>query len=121
MSRLAASFVLGFNFLAGGLCAGEGGLDVSHIIDKEAAAAILEGPVKVPAPRNVQGKDGYYSKCNYYGENGGKRLIIRVYQAGAGFDPNKELDQLAESSGSMRSLPGLGDKARLSIGTQGGL
>ena len=39
---------------------------VSQIIDKDTAEAILEVPVKVPSPRNVDGKDGYYSKCNYY-------------------------------------------------------
>lgn len=106
---------------AGPLSAAESGIDVSRIIDKDVAATILEGPVKLPAPRNMNGKDGYYSKCNYYSTAVGKTLIIRFYQAAAGYDPNKELDQVQESSGSMRSIPGLGDKARLTSGAEGGL
>lgn len=103
------------------LRAAEGEFDVSRVIDKETAAAILEGQIKNPAPRNIAGKDGYYSKCNYYSVAGGKTLIIRFYQAGAGYDPNKELDQVQESSGSMRSISSFGDKARLSIGAESGL
>jgi hypothetical protein len=94
---------------------------VSQIIDKDTAEAILEGPVKVPSPRNVDGKDGYYSKCNYYSVAGGRALIIRLYQGTAGFDPHKELDEVADNSGSMRSISGLGDKARMSRGTESGL
>jgi hypothetical protein len=103
------------------LSAEDVGIDIARIIDKETAESILEGPVKVPSPRNVKGKDGFYSKCNYYRATGMKTLIIRVYQAGDGLDANKELDQVAENSGSMRSISGLGDKARMSHGTQSGL
>lgn len=115
---------LGLILLAGAATtaiAAEGRIDVSQIIDKSAAEAILEEPVKAPSPRNVDGSDGYYSKCNYYSTDTKKRLIIRVYQAAAGFDPRKELDAVAESAGAMRSISGLGDKARVSSGIQGGL
>jgi hypothetical protein len=121
MRGLVASFALGLGIFASHLFAADPGIDVSRIIDKDTATSILEGPVKNPAPRNVPGKDGYYSKCNYYSLEGRKALIVRVYQAAAGFDPHKELDQVAENSGSMRSISGLGDKARMSSGTQGGL
>jgi hypothetical protein len=96
-------------------------VDISQIIDKAAAEGILEEPVKAPAPRNVQGTDGYYSKCNYYSTSSGRRLILRLYQAAAGFDPQKELEMVAESTGAMRSISGLGDKARISVGPPGGL
>jgi hypothetical protein len=96
-------------------------IDVSKIIDKQAAESILEEPVKAPSPRNVEGSDGYYSKCNYYSTDAKKRLILRVYQAAAGFDPQKELESLAENTGAMRAISGLGDKARISSGVEGGL
>jgi len=99
----------------------EAGVDVSQIIDKAAAEAVLEEPVKPTTPRNVEGKDGYYSKCNYYSANSGKTLIVRVYQAAPGFDPQRELEQVAENTGAMRAISGLGEKARISSGTQGGL
>jgi hypothetical protein len=96
-------------------------IDVSQIIDKATAESILGEAVKPPAPRNIDGKDGYYSKCNYYSATSGKRLIIRVYQAAAGFDPQKELEMVAETTGAMRAISGLGEKARISSGTEGGL
>jgi hypothetical protein len=99
----------------------EPGFDVSRIIDKTEAEAILEEPVRTPAARNLEGKDGYYSKCNYYSNNSRRTLILRVYQAAAGIDPQKELEMVAENTGAMRAISGLGEKARISTGTQGGL
>jgi hypothetical protein len=96
-------------------------VDVSKIIDKAAAESILEEPVKTPAPRNVDGSDGYYSKCNYYSNDAKKRLIVRVYEAAPGFDAQKELDALAENTGALRAVSGLGDKARVTSGAQSGL
>src|SRR4051812_38990862 len=119
-----SKFRLGVLLLAGAasaVLAADGRIDVSQIIDKATAEAILEEPVKAPAPRNVQGTDGYYSKCNYYSTDAKRRLIIRVYQAAAGFDPQKELEAMAENTGAMRAISGLGDKARISSGVQGGL
>jgi hypothetical protein len=95
--------------------------DVSKVIDKATAESVLGESVKAPTPRNVQGKDGYYSKCNYYTVAPGKSLIIRVYQAAEGFNPYKELEQVIESSGAMRAISGVGDKARLSAGPESGL
>lgn len=118
LSRLATMLLAG----AGGLAlAADARIDVSKIIDKVAAESILEEPVKAPSPRNVEGSDGYYSKCNYYSTDAKKRLILRVYQAAPGFDPQKELESVAENTGAMRAISGLGDKARISSGVQAGL
>ena len=95
--------------------------DVSQIVDKAAAESILGESVSSPAPRNVDGTDGYYSKCNYYSTSGKKRLVLRIYQAANGFDPQKELETVAENTGAMRAISGVGDKARMSSGVEGGL
>lgn len=116
--RLATALLAG---LSGVAMAADSKIDVSKIIDKQAAEGILGEPVKAPSPRNVEGSDGYYSKCNYYSTYAKKRLILRVYQAAPGFDPQKELESMAENTGAMRAVSGIGDKARISSGVQGGL
>jgi hypothetical protein len=124
MRQRLAGLGLGICLLAGTatvLFAAGNRVDVSKIIDQAAAELILEQPVKSPAPRNVEGSDGYYSKCNYYTTDSKKRLILRVYQAAPGFDAQKELDAVAESTGAMRAVSGIGDKARVSSGVSGGL
>ena len=96
-------------------------LDVSHIIDKAGAEAIIGEKVKVPTPRNMHGGDGYYSKCNYYSASSKKTLVIRVYQAGPGFDPEKELEAVKASTGTARPVSGLGDKTQAYSGPESGL
>ena len=93
-------------------------IDVSRVIDKAEAESVLGVPVKNPTPRNGDGKDGYYSKCNYYSAIPGKSLVIRLHQAAAGgaIDPQKELELVAASSGSMKTVEGLGDKAQMFSG-----
>jgi hypothetical protein len=110
-----------FGAIPASLEAADRHIDVSRIFDKAAAESVLGAAVTAPAARNIEGKEGYYSKCNYYTATPGKSLIIRVYQAGAGFNPYKEMEQVIESSGSMRAIAGLGDKARMSTGAEGGL
>ena len=123
MKQFVASFIVAglICFLTNSIRAADVRFDVSQIIDQAAAESVIGDAVKVPAPRNVEGKDGYYSKCNYYSATPGKTLLIRVYQAGAGVDPQKELEMVAENTGAMRSISGLGEKARMSSGTEGGL
>ena len=116
--RLAKTLLAG---TASMVVAADAHIDVSKIIDQATAESILEEPVKAPSPRNVDGSDGYYSKCNYYSTDAKKRLILRVYQAAPGFDPQKELESVAENTGAMRAISGLGDKARISSGVQAGL
>jgi hypothetical protein len=96
-------------------------IEVARIIDKAAAESILGDRVKDPTPRNIKGKDGYYSKCNYYSAAPGKLLILRLYQAAPGFDIKQELDQVRASSGLSKSLSGIGDRAELASGPAGGL
>ncbi len=96
-------------------------IDASHIIDKATAESILGEPVKPATPRNVEGNDGYYSKCNYYTAKPGKILIIRIYQAASGVDPQAALEMVAGSTGAMTTISGLGERARMSSGTESGL
>ena len=93
-------------------------IDVSRVIDKAEAESILGVQVKNPTPRNAEGKDGYYSKCNYYSAIPGKSLVIRLHQSGFGgaIDPQKELELVAASSGSLKPVEGLGDKAQMFSG-----
>jgi hypothetical protein len=123
MKEFVASLVTAWfvSALTNSLWAENVGFDVSQVVDKAAAEAVLGETVKTPTPRNLEGKDGFYSKCNYYGATTGKTLIVRVYQAAAGFDPAKELETVAENTGAMRAVSGLGEKARISSGAEGGL
>jgi hypothetical protein len=94
------------------LLAAEKPIDVSAIVPKAEAEKILGEPVRNPAPLNVNGKDGYYSKCNYYGTKSARSLLLRVRQASEGsVDPLTEFDQVASSGGKMKPIEGLGDKA----------
>jgi hypothetical protein len=103
------------------LVAADSHVDVSNVVDQATAESILGEPVKSASPRNMEGKDGYYSKCNYYTAKPGKTLIIRVYQATPGGDPQTTLQGVSESTGAMTTVPGLGEKARLSSGAESGL
>ncbi len=96
-------------------------VDVSRVIDKAAAESALGEPVKVPAPRNLEGGDGYYSKCNYYSATSKKTLILRLYQASAGVDVKQQLDSVRTSTGTAKSVSGLGDKAEIYSGPPSGL
>src|SRR5438034_4736124 len=94
------------------LFAAEKPIDVSAIIPKAEAEKILGETVRKPSPLNVNGKDGYYSKCNYYGTKSVRSLLLRVRQASEGsVDALTEFDQIASSGGKMKPIDGLGDKA----------
>jgi hypothetical protein len=98
-------------------------IDVSKIIGKAEAEKILGESVRDPQPLNTTGPDGYYSKCNYYGTKSTRALLLRVRQASAGsIDPQKELEQVAASGGTLKPVEGLGEKAGMFNGTpQNGL
>jgi hypothetical protein len=96
-------------------------IDLSHVIDKAAAESAIGEPVKAPAPRNLDGEDGYYSKCNYYSATSSKALILRLYQAGGTFDASKEMDAVKASIGTPKAVSGLGDKAQIYSGPESGL
>lgn len=107
--------------LTGAMLAAENRIDVSTIISKSDAESVLGGPVKDAAPRNVQGGDGYYSKCNYYSATPGKTLLIRVYQASAGSDARRELEMVTKDTTSVKPVSGLGERALVTSGTASGL
>ena len=89
--------------------------DVSKIISKADASALLGEPVKDPSPRSGDGADGYYSKCNYYSINRGKSLIIRLQLPGPkAIGPQKELELLRGANGAMEKVSGVGDAAEMS-------
>ena len=93
--------------------------DVSQIITKADAAAILGESVKDPNPRNGEGTDGYYSKCNFYSAKRGKSLIIRLQLPGPNaIAPQQELELVANASGAAEKISGVGDAAEIS--TSGG-
>jgi len=98
-------------------------IDVSKIIKKSDAEAALGEPVKDPTPLNLNSRDGYYSKCNYYSTKSIRSLVLRVRQAAEGtIDPQQEFEQVAASGGSMKPVEGLGEKAGMFNGTaQNGL
>ena len=100
------------------LLAAEKSIDVSAItFRKRRPKKIWASPVRNPTPLNVNSKDGYYSKCNYYGTKSGRSLLLRVRQAGEGsVDPLTEFDQIASSGGKMKVIEGVGDKAGMFTG-----
>ena len=89
-------------------------IDVSQIITKGEAAAILEEPVKEPSARNGDGAEGYYSKCNYYSVNRGKSLVVRLQLPGPNaIGPQKELQLVAAANGASEKVTGVGDAAQM--------
>jgi hypothetical protein len=121
ISCLIATASAIFATLVSPVLAADSHIDVSRIVDQATAESILGEPLKSATPRNMEGKDGYYSKCNYYTAKAGKTLIIRVYQAAPGANPQTALEGVSESTGAMSTVPGLGERARLSSGVESGL
>jgi hypothetical protein len=101
--------------------AAENRIDVSTIITKADAKSFLGVEVKDAAPRNLQGGDGYYSKCNYYSVTPGKTLLVRVYQAAAGYDAQKEFEMVTKNTPGVKPMAGLSDKALVASGAASGL
>ena len=89
-------------------------IDLSAVITKADAAAALGEPVKDPQTRSEEGADGYYSRCNYYSENPGRSLVLRVRQTSAGqLEPKKQLEELTGGNDKFKAVTGLGDKAAI--------
>ncbi|HEY6070169.1 MAG TPA: hypothetical protein VIU85_02265 [Chthoniobacterales bacterium] len=102
--------------LTGSTLAADPRLDVSHIIGKTEAAAVLGEPVREPSPRSGDGADGYYSKCNYYSVRRGKSLVIRFQLPGPNaIAPQKELELLVGANGAMEKVTGVGDAAQMFV------
>jgi len=77
-------------------------IDVSAVVTKADAEAILGVPVKDPKGRNKEGSDGFYdSEWSYYAVKGDKALVFDVFYAG-----REALPHLTQTMFSV-----LGDKA----------
>jgi hypothetical protein len=94
--------------------AAENRIDLSSIITKADAQAALGETVKDPQARGEEGADGYYSRCNYYSENPGRSLVLRIRQASAGqLEPKKQLEEMTAGNSRFKAITGLGDKAAI--------
>ncbi len=108
---LILSIVL-VGMIAGLTSAAEKRIDVGNVITKADAETALGEAVKDGQPRNSDGADGYYSRCNYYSQNPGKSLVLRVRQAAAGqLEPKKQLESMMAENAKLKGVSGLGDKA----------
>jgi len=96
------------------LLAAEKPIDISEVISKTEAEKILGEPVRNPTPLNVNGKDGYYSKCNYYSTKSALSLLLRVRQASEGsVDPQIEFNQATGNGVKFKTIDGLGERAAM--------
>jgi hypothetical protein len=87
-------------------------LDLAAVITKADAQTALGEPVKDPQARSEEGADGHYSRCNYYSENPGKSLVLRIRQASPGqLEPKKQLEEMTAGNAKFKAVAGLGDKA----------
>jgi hypothetical protein len=89
-------------------------IDLAAVITKADAQTALGEAMKDPQARNDEGADGYYSRCNYYSENPGKSLVLRVRLTSAGqLEPKKQLEEMSAEKNKFKPVTGLGDKAAL--------
>lgn len=94
--------------------AAENQIDLAMVITKADAQTTLGEAVKDPQARSDNGADGHYSRCNYYSENPGKSLVLRIRQAAAGqLEPKKQLEEMSAGNDKFKAVTGLGDKAAL--------
>ena len=94
--------------------AAENPIDLATVITKADAQAALGEAVKDPQARSDEGADGHYSRCNYYSENPGKSLVLRIRQAADGqLGPTKQLEEMSAGNDKFKPVTGLGDKAAL--------
>src|SRR2546423_11883944 len=90
--------------------AAESGIDLATVVTKQDAQTALGEPVKDPQARSEDGADGHYSRCNYYSENPGRSLTLRVRQASSGqLGPKKQLEEMSAGNAKFRPVTGLGD------------
>ena len=94
--------------------AAENRIDLSSIVTKADAQAALGETVQDPQARGDEGADGYYSRCNYYSENPGRSLVLRVRQVSAGqLEPKKQLEDMTAGNNKFKVVTGLGEKAAI--------
>jgi hypothetical protein len=111
-SIIAASAIASVWALASIAGAAEKQIDLAAVITKADAQTALGEAVKDPQARSEEGVDGFYSRCNYYSENPGKSLVLRVRQAADGqLEPKKQLEEMSAGNEKFKSISGLGEKA----------
>jgi hypothetical protein len=89
-------------------------IDLAAIITKADAQTALGEAVKDPQARSEEGADGFYSRCNYYSENPGKSLVLRVRRASDGqLEPKKQLEEMSAGNQKFKPVSRLGDKAAI--------
>ena len=109
---IGATVMLGVCALAWNARAAENRIDLAAIITKADAQTALGEAVKDPQVRSEEGADGYYSRCNYYSENPGRSLVLRIRQTSAGqLEPKKQLEEMSAGNNKFKAITGLGDKA----------
>ncbi len=90
-------------------------IDVSALVTKADAEAILGVPVKDPKGRNKEGSDGFYdSEWSYYAVKGDKALVFDVLYAGREAPPHLTqtmFSVLGPERGKPTPVDGFGDKA----------
>jgi hypothetical protein len=92
----------------------ENRIDLVAVITKADAQSALGETVKDAQARNDDGADGHYSRCNYYSENPGRSLTLRIRQAEPSqLDPKKQLEEMSAGNIKFKAVSGLGDKAAL--------
>src|SRR5687768_18563386 len=85
--------------------AAEKQIDLSAIITKADAQTALGEAVKDPQARSEEGADGFYARCNYYSENPGKSLVLRVRQTSDGqLEPKKQLEEMSAGNQDRKSV-----------------
>lgn len=119
---MRALFVFGLFALTNfAWAADEKKIDVSTIVTKADAEKTLGEPVSDARTRNIDGQDGYYSKCNYSSVNPGKSLILHLYRAAPGTPgPRKQFEMLKDGGIILKPVTGLGDKAGVFSGHESG-
>ena len=112
---IAAAVVLAMICALLPLCrAAETRIDLAMVITKADAQAALGEAVKDPQARTEEGADGHYSRCNYYSENPGRSLVLRIRLAAAGqLEPKRQLEEMSAGNDKFKPVTGLGDKAAL--------
>jgi hypothetical protein len=94
--------------------AAENKIDLAALVTKADAQTALGEAVKDPQVRSDEGADGSYSRCNYYSENPGKSLVLRVRLASAGqLEPRKQLEEMSAGNDKFKPISGLGEKAAM--------
>lgn len=90
-------------------------IDVSRVITKKDAEAILGVPVKDAKGRNKENADGFYdSEWSYYAVKGDKALVFDVLFPGRDAPPHLAATMfsvLPAGGGKSTTLDGIGDKA----------